>query len=160
MMKILAALSITMVLVSCQSMKSIETSPNCTVWMDQEYLGPYSTEVVEKNATWAGTCRTASSYNCRKVNVSYDENNNVFKDGIIIGKIEKNKFTYTEKSSVDNLIVYTSVHVYPDLKKIMASVITGDKNAETEYQYNDKCSVEQATVGAIALGLIAQVQKL
>ena len=28
--------------------------------MDQEYLGPYSTEVVEKNATWAGTCRTAS----------------------------------------------------------------------------------------------------
>ena len=157
MKKILFLIFLTLFFTSCQSMKSIETSPNCVVWRDQEFFGPYSTEVVDKKTTWDGSCRTAN-YQCRKVNISYDENNNILKDEIVIGKFENNKFIYTEKNSSNSLIVYTSVHVYPELKKVMATIVNGGAATETEYQFNLKCSSEQAAIGAIALGLIYQIQ--
>ena len=36
---------------SCASIDSIKKNPACVVWKDQKYLGPYSTEVSEKEAS-------------------------------------------------------------------------------------------------------------
>lgn len=168
MMKILAGLLLAATLVSCQSMKSIEKNPNCIVWKDQEYLGPYSIEVVNKAVKWNGSCRTAD-YRCREVNVSYDDGNNVYKDTIIVGKIENNKFTkfeYSQKDPVQKpfsekpLFLFSSVEASHEAKVLENTLTNSDQTViKSQYKYNEKCSAEDAVIGGISLGLIEQIQK-
>lgn len=167
-MKMLAALFLAITLVSCQSMKSIEKNSNCIVWKDQEYLGPYSVEVANKAVKWNGSCRTAD-YRCREVNVSYDAENNVYKDTIIVGKIVNNKFTkfeYSQKEPVQKpfsekpLFLFSSVEASHETR-VLENTLTNINQtvSKTQYRYNEKCSAEDAVIGGISLGLIEQIQK-
>jgi hypothetical protein len=147
---------------SCSSLDSINKNPACVVWKEQKYLGPYSTEVAESKAAWSGACRGAH-WKCRTVDVSFDENKNVLIDGVTsVGKIEGTDFKYSLKTqSVDQrpMITYTALRVYPTLKEVHASISGADVTEETVYKYNDKCSNDQAIIGGIALGMIAEIQK-
>lgn len=157
----LMLLSVLVLAASCASVDSIQKSPACTVWKDQKYLGPYSTEVAETRATWSGSCRGAH-WKCRTVDVSFDENKNVMIGEVNIGKIEGMNFNSSVKlDSPDQkmAINYTALRVYPDLKEVHASVSGADVTDQTVYRYNDKCSSDQAIIGGIALGMIAEIQK-
>ena len=147
--------------ISCASVESIKKSPACIVWKNQKYLGPYSTEVGETKAFWNGSCR-GSHWQCRKVNISFDENKNVMVGETMIGKIEGFNFNSSVKlESADKkmTILYTALRAYPDLKEVQATLSGADVTAQTDYHYNDKCSSDQAIIGAIALGMIAEIQK-
>lgn len=158
----LTLLSVLVLAASCSSVESIQKNPACVVWKDQKYLGPYSTEVIESKASWSGSCRGAH-WQCRKVDVSFDENKNVLINGETnVGKIEGNNFNYSEKTGTTNgkpLITYTALRAYPELKEVHASISGADVTDVTVYRYNDKCSVDQAVIGGVALGMIAEIQK-
>lgn len=158
----LMILSVLTLAASCSSIDSINKNPACVVWKDQKYLGPYSTEVTESKAAWSGSCRGAH-WKCRTVDVSFDENKNVLIDGATnIGKIEGADFKYslkTQTADQKSLITYTALRVYPTLKEVRASISGADVTEETVYKYNDKCSSDQAIIGGIALGMIAEIQK-
>jgi hypothetical protein len=151
--------SLSLVLSSCASIDGVKKSENCTVWKDQSFWGPYSIEVVEKNATWKGNCK-GNILNCDFVKISLDENNTVLSDTNILGKIENNELHFAEKHVLSNIVNYTGVRAYPDLKIVKSSFTGNDKvTIEDTLQYNDKCSPEEAITGAIALGLIGKFQK-
>jgi hypothetical protein len=158
----LTILSVLLLAASCASLDSINKNPACVVWKDQKYLGPYSTEVLESKAVWSGSCRGAH-WKCRTVDVSFDENKNVLIDGETnIGKIEGINFNYlikTQTAQENSLITYTALRAYSGLKEVHASVSGADVTKETIYKYNDKCSSDQAIIGGIALGMIAEIQK-
>jgi len=154
-------LSVLTLAASCSSVDSIQKSPACVVWKDQKYLGPYSTEVAETKVSWSGSCRGAH-WKCRTVDVSFDENKNVMIGEMNIGKIEGMNFNSSVKlDSPDQkmAIIYTALRVYPGLKEVHASVSGTDVTDQTIYRYNDKCSSDQAIIGGIALGMIAEIQK-
>ena len=156
----LILLSILSLIVSCTSIDSIKKSPTCIVWKDQKYLGPYSTEVEETKVSWNGSCH-ATKLNCRTVSVSFDENKNVMFDESIIGKIEGINFNSSVKldgTDQKMTILYTALRVYPDLKEVHATFSGVDVTDQTIYHYNDKCSPDQAIIGGIALGMIAEIQ--
>ena len=144
---------------SCASIDSIKKNPNCVVWRDQSVFGPYSTEVLDNKVIWTGSCRSAN-WKCRSVEVSFDENKNIFLKGDInIGKIENNEFNYTEKDLADkSLTIYTALRAYPEVSEVRTSV-TEKATVEVAYRYNEQCSVPQAIIGGLALGLIDQIQK-
>ncbi len=158
----LMILSVLALAASCSSVDSINKNPACVVWKDQKYLGPYSTEVTATKAAWSGSCRGAH-WKCRTVDVSFDESKNVLINGETnIGKIEGVNFNYslkTQTADQKSLITYTALRAYPTLKEVRASVSGADVTEETVYQYNDKCSSDQAIIGGIALGMIAEIQK-
>lgn len=157
----LILLSVLTLAASCTSVDSIQKSPACTVWKDQKYLGPYSTEVAETKASWSGSCRGAH-WKCRTVDVSFDENKNVMFGEMNIGKIEGVNFNSSVKLPTNGekpVIVYTALRAYPDLKEVHASFSGADVTDQTVYRYNDKCSSDQAIIGGIALGMIAEIQK-
>ena len=146
---------------SCTSLDSIRKSPACIVWKDQNFLGPYSTEVNETQASWNGSCH-GTKWKCRTVNVLFDENKNVLFNETIIGKIEGINFNSSVKLELTdpNLdIIYTALRVYPELKEVYATFSGTDVNDQIVYHYNDKCSSDQAIIGGIALGMIAEIQK-
>ena len=156
----LILLSILSLIVSCTSIDSIKKSPTFIVWKDQKYLGPYSTEVEETKVSWNGSCH-ATKLNCRTVSVSFDENKNVMFDESIIGKIEGINFNSSVKldgTDQKMTILYTALRVYPDLKEVHATFSGVDVTDQTIYHYNDKCSLDQAIIGGIALGMIAEIQ--
>jgi hypothetical protein len=143
---------------SCSSLDSVKKNPNCVVWKDQKYLGPYSIEVVEKKIEWTkGRC-PGKKAKCEPVNLSLDENGNVFRDAVNIGKINNNEFLYTVKDGDLPLITYTSMRTYPETSEVKGAVLINNVPTETVYQYNQKCSPQEAILGGIALGLIAQIQ--
>lgn len=148
---------------SCSSVDSINKNPACVVWKDQKYLGPYSTEVVESKVAWKGACKSGH-WNCQTVDVSFDENKNVLLNTETnIGKIDGVNFSYSVKTGVadqKSLITYTALRAYPTLKEVRASVSGADVTNETVYHYNDKCSTDQAIIGGIALGMIAEIQNV
>ena len=153
-------LSMFMFATSCASVDSIKKSPTCIVWKDQKYFGPYSTEVNDKKVYWNGAC-TGGRWKCRTVEVSFDENKNIMIGETSIGKIEGMNFNSSVKmESADQkmTILYTALRVYPDLKQVHASVSGADVTDQTIYHYNDKCSSDQAIIGGIALGMIAEIQ--
>lgn len=158
----LMILSVLTLAASCSSVDSINKNPACVVWKDQKYLGPYSTEVTGSKAAWSGSCRGAH-WKCRTVDVSFDENKNVLINGdTMIGKIEDVNFSYSLKTQTADqkpLITYAALRAYPTLKEVRASVTGADVTEQTIYQYNDKCSTDQAIIGGIALGMIAEIQK-
>lgn len=154
-------LSVLSLVVSCSSIDSIQKNPACVVWKDQKYLGPYSTEVGESKVSWSGSCRGAH-WKCRTVDVSFDENKNVMFGEINIGKIEGENFNSSVQLSTNGhkpAIVYTALRAYPTLKEVHASFSGADVTDQTVYRYNDKCSSDQAIIGGIALGMIAEIQK-
>jgi hypothetical protein len=157
-MKFLVSMMALLALVSsCSSVDNIKKKPDCVVWKDQKYMGPYSTEVIGKKAVWNGSCQ-GSHWQCQTVDVSYDDNHNVFiKGSTNIGKIENNEFQYSAKDAAP-LITYTALRVYPELKEVKASVVENSITTETTYHYNEKCNSEDAVVGGIALGLISKIQ--
>lgn len=126
------------------------------VWKDQKYLGPYSIEVVDKKVSWNGHCQ-GEHWNCTVINISFDDNNNVFKDEVTIGKIEKNEFQYALKDG-SPLITYNSLRAYPESREVKASSVVNNQASEAVYSYNEKCSSEEAIIGSISLGLILKVQ--
>lgn len=157
-MKVNLLLVLSLVLISaCSSVNSIKKKPVCVVWKDQKYMGPYSTEVVEKKAAWKGSCKGVH-WKCQAVEISYDENLNVFAKEENIGKIANNEFQYVAKNATQPVITYTSLRVYPEVKEVRASVLENTVSTETVYHYNDKCSFEDTIVGGIALGLISKIQ--
>ena len=157
-MKFNLMMTLLLVLVSaCSSVETIKKKPVCVVWKDQKYMGPYSTEVIEKKATWKGSCQGAH-WKCQDVEISYDDNLNVFAKTENIGKISNNEFQYVAKETAQPLITYTSLRVYPETHEVRASVVENTVSTETVYHYNDKCSFEDAIVGGISLGLISKIQ--
>ena len=157
----LILLSLLTLVVSCTSIDSINKSPACIVWKDQKYLGAYSIEVAETQVTWRGACQGAH-WKCRTVDVSFDENKNVIVNKANIGKILGMNFNSSvEMESPDQkmAILYTALRVYPELKEVHATVSGADVTDQSIYRYNDKCSSDQAIIGGIALGMIAEIQK-
>ncbi|MBY0414409.1 MAG: hypothetical protein K2Q18_09595 [Bdellovibrionales bacterium] len=137
--------SFLLVVSACSSISGLQKKPVCAVWKDQKYMGPYSIEVVEKQVRWSGQCQ-GSHWKCKEVSVSYDEANNVLMNfttniGVISGTI----FTGSSK-----YISIASAMVLPDKKEVQAG--------GSIFQYNDKCSNQDAIVGTVALGLIAEAQ--
>lgn len=159
-MKKLIILSVLSLATSCTSLDSIKKNPICIVWKDQKYLGPYSTEVTETQVLWNGSCH-GTKWKCRKVNVLFDENKNVLVGETIIGKIEGINFNSSVKlDSIDQKmdVIYTALRVYPDLKEVHGTFSGADVTDQSVYHYNDKCSSDQAIIGGIALGMIAEIQ--
>ncbi|MBC7712400.1 MAG: hypothetical protein H7177_03625 [Rhizobacter sp.] len=142
---------------SCSSVDSIKKNENCVVWKEQKVWGPYSVEVIQKKAEWKGSCK---GYNtgCDKITISLGENNTVLSNEDVLGKIENNELHFAEKYALSDIINYTGVRAYPDLKTVKSSVTTDKITIEESYQYNDKCSAEEAITGSIALALINKSQ--
>lgn len=157
-MKFNLMITLLLVLVSaCSSVDTIKKKSVCVVWKDQKYMGPYSTEVVAKKVSWKGSCQGAH-WKCQDVEISYDDNLNVFAKSENIGQIANNEFQYVAKDATHPVITYTSIRVYPEVKEVRASVLENTVSTETVYHYNDKCSFEDTIVGGIALGLISKIQ--
>ena len=154
-------LSLLTLAASCSSIDSINKNPACVVWKDQKYLGPYSTEVIESKVAWKGACKSGH-WNCQIVEVSFDENKNVLLNGeTSVGKIEDLNFSSSVKTADQKaLITHTALRAYPTLKEVRASISDADVTNETIYRYNDKCSTDQAIIGGIALGMIAEIQNV
>ncbi|MBC7428461.1 MAG: hypothetical protein H7336_07615 [Bacteriovorax sp.] len=146
-----------MLVSSCSSVDSIKKNENCVVWKDQKVWGPYSVEVINKKADWTGSCK---GYNrgCDEVHISLDENNNVLSNADVLGKIENNELQFAEKHALADIMNFTGVRVYPDLKTVKSSIIVNKITTEESFLYNDKCSAEESITGAIALGLIGKSQ--
>lgn len=157
-MKINLMLVFLLILVSgCSSVASIKKKPVCAVWRDQKYMGPYSTEVINKKVSWKGSC-LGSHWRCQAVEISYDEKLNVFAKEENIGQIANNKFQYVAKDAAQPVITFTSLRVYSEAKEVRAAVLENTVSTETVYHYNDKCSFEDAIIGGISLGLISKIQ--
>lgn len=142
---------------SCSSVDNIKKKADCVVWKDQKYMGPYSTEVLAKKAYWSGDCK-GEHWKCQVVDVSYDEAKNIFINSTInIGKIVNNEFQFTATDAAPR-ITFTSLRAYPDLKEVRSAILENSITTEITYHYNDKCTVEDAIVGGIALELISNIQ--
>lgn len=157
-MKILLFISIIILMVSsCSSVDSINKSPHCIVWKNQEIWGPYSVDVIGKKIEWKGACK---GYNrgCTEILITLDENNNVLHRADVLGKIENNELRFAEKHVLFETINFTGVRAYPEQKLVKSSMIINAITTEDSFQYNDKCSAEEAITGAVALGLISKSQ--
>jgi hypothetical protein len=157
-MKKLLYLPFVLILISsCASVESIKKNENCVVWKDQKIWGPYSIEVIEKKVEWSGSCK-GNNRDCDVVLISLDENNNVFSGTDLLGKIENNELHFAKKQALSEILNFTGVRVYPELKILKSSITMNAVTTEENYQYNDKCTSEEAIVGAISLGLISNSQ--
>lgn len=148
---------ITLLLTSCSSLDSVKKSPNCIVWKDQKYLGPYSVTVLTKKVEWKGSCK---GYNrgCSELMISADEQNNVLSGADLLGKIENNELKFAEKHSLTEWLNFKMVKVDLEKKLVRTTFLSNDGEVDQNYFYNEKCSPEEAIVGGVAIGLIEKAQ--
>lgn len=156
-MKKILALTFVAFISSCASVEGINKSANCIVWRDQKYWGPFSLEVVENKIKWDTKCKAYNS-GCVALNIKLDENKNILSDEVIIGKIENNDATMIDNHIHAKMLNYKMMRASLENKTL--ATLTDDKAVPVEaYKFNDKCSVESALVGGVALDLIQYLQK-
>lgn len=156
-MKKILALTMVSLFASCASVDGINKSPNCVVWKDQKYWGPYSIEVVENKIKWDAKCKGYNS-GCVALNLKIDENKNILSDEVIIGKIENNDAIMVDNHVHAKMINYKIMRASMETKEL--STLLDDKAAPlAAYKFNDKCNAESAVLGGVALDLIQFLQK-
>ena len=156
MNKFLGFLTIALVS-SCASIDAINKSPNCTVWRDQKYWGPYSIEVVGNTVKWDAMCKAYNS-GCIPLTLKLDENKNILSDEVIIGKIENNEAKMIDNHIHAKMLSYKIMRA--SLQNKSLSTLVDEQATPVEvYKLNDKCTTESALVGGVALDLIQYLQK-
>lgn len=156
-MKKILGLIIVSLFASCASVDGINKSPNCVVWKDQKYWGPYSIDVVENKILWDAKCKGYNS-GCVPLTLKIDENKNILSDEVIIGKIENNDAVMVDNHIHAKMINYKIVRASMETKEL--STLADDKASPVvAYKFNDKCTNESALLGGVALDLIQYLQK-
>lgn len=149
-MKVLSLVLSLSLLASCSSLESVKKNTNCVVWKDQRVWGPASIEVIGKTVSWMGGCR-GMHWDCKKLKIRADEDNNVMAEEIPTGFIENNVFKFFPDQPFSEYVSSSEYKVNPENQEVISSKIN--------FRYNDKCTPEQALIGAIAVDIIGHVQK-
>ena len=90
-------------------------------------------------------------WDCKVLKVSVDDDNNVMAEEIPMGFIEKNRFTFFPDHPFGN---YVSSAEYVSVPEEF--VVNGNSH---NYRFNQKCSANEAIIGAIAVDIIDHIQK-
>lgn len=155
-MKKLFLLASISVLTSCASVDSINKNPNCVVWRDQKYWGPYSIEVVENKVFWNGNCKGYNS-GCRELTLKIDENKNLLSDEAVLGSVVNNELKFVEKHALTGIINYNVEKVNMESKMLQTQTAATEPFVDS-HQFNDKCTAEAALLGGVALDAINFLQ--
>lgn len=143
-------------LASCASVDSIHKNANCVVWRDQKYWGPYSVEVVENKVFWNGNCKGYNS-GCKELSLKVDENKNLLSDEAVVGTIANNELKLIEKNVLSTMINYNVMSANMEGKQLKTQTAATEPFVDS-YKFNDKCSVEAALLGGVALDAIYFLQ--
>jgi hypothetical protein len=149
-MKVLSLILSLSLFASCSSLDSVKKNANCVVWKDQKVWGPASIEVIGKTVSWIGGCR-GMHWDCKNLKIRADEDNNVMAEEIPTGFIENNVFKFFPDQPFAAYVSSAEYKANPEALEVTSSKIN--------FRYNDKCTPEQALIGAIAVDIIGHIQK-
>jgi hypothetical protein len=136
---------------SCSSIDSVQKNANCVVWKDQKVWGPASIEVIGKTVSWIGGCR-GMHWDCKRLKIRADEDNNVMAEEIPTGFIENDSFKFFPDQPFTDFVSSSEYKVNTEKHEVNSSKIN--------FRYNDKCTPEQALIGSIAVDIIGHIQKV
>lgn len=135
---------------SCSSIDQINKNPNCVVWKDQKFFGPASVEVISKKVSWIGGCR-GLHWDCKALKLTSDDGNNVMAEEIPMGFIENNRFSFFPDHPFGDYVSSAEYVAVPESQEV--------RTPQTVYRFNQKCSADEAILGALAVDIIGHIQK-
>ena len=170
-MKFIFSILFTLLLSSCASVEKLSSSDHCEVWEDRLLFGTVNVSVANGIASWSGNCKKLW-WECKSVKAHLDNKTrevylSVSDDQKLnwdpqkpMGKINNNVFTYSDKNPLEKYIKITPMTV--DMSAYLVSynvqIPSIKQDTKVKYAFNNKCSAEEALIGALAVGAVSKLK--